>query len=169
MIHVGFRHGQHQGFTLIEMSMTLVIFSVIALGGFQLLSSGMLAYNDNQGNLQAMSKAAHAASRLGQEVRNSASGGISAVTSNSLQFTKTDGTVVSVALAGSRITLDYDTLAGGPYTLCDEVTAFTLNYYTGDGATATADPALVAYVDIALTVTHDGRSYARQTRVALRN
>lgn len=162
-----------KGFTLIEMAMALVVLSIVLLAGFQLLSTSMVAYNHKSDDMHLLDKLGYAVTRISREVRemSSTSGvyDITTMTASRLVFAKTDGVNVTLDQTGTLLTLDYDSVAGGPFELCDEVSAFTLNYYQGDGITAATGASDVAFIEVDMTLSQSGRSFSQRTRTRLRN
>ena len=164
-----------RGFTLIEMTIVIVILGILAAFSTPLLLSTFRAFETNQTNLVTLTKMRYATERMAREIREVRfAGGVYAIVmgATSLQFTKNDaaGTVVTITSAPPLATLQYSTPAMSA-TLTDQVAANGLQFlYFDINNVATASTATVAYVDINLTLTDPNSGAMQQrTRVALRN
>ena len=164
-----------RGFTLIEMTMVIVIIGLLAAFSTPLLLGTFQAYETNQTNLVTLTKLRYATERMAREIREVRfAGGVYNIVmgATSLQFTKNDsaGTVVTITSAPPLATLQYSTPAMSA-TLTDQVAANGLQFlYFDINNAATASTANVAYVDINLTLTDPNSGAMQQrTRVALRN
>lgn len=169
----GTRHSA--GFTLIEMTMVIVIVAILAAGSAELLSSSFRAYEMTQGNLVTLTKLRYATERIAREVREVRHNGvnyqITTMNANTLSFTKNDavGTVVTIANAPPLATLQYS-MPAMTATLTNQVTSLQFAYFDINNA-VTASNAAVAYVDVTLTLA-DPNSVVpavQRTRIALRN
>lgn len=163
-----------RGFTLIEMSMVIVILGILAAATTPLLTNSFRAYETNQSNMVTLSKLRYATERIARELRevrfNGTNYEIASMTANTLSFTKNDvaSTIVTIASAPPLATLQYSTPAMTS-TLTDQVTSLQFEYYDISDA-ATASNVDVAYVDVVLTLTDPNSGAAVQrTRIALRN
>lgn len=169
------RTGVHaRGFTLIEMSMVIVILGILAAATTPLLTNSFRAYETNQSNMVTLSKLRYATERIARELRevrfNGTNYEIASMTANTLSFTKNDvaSTIVTIASAPPLATLQYSTPAMTS-TLTDQVTSLQFEYYDISDA-ATSSNVDVAYVDVVLTLTDPNSGAAVQrTRIALRN
>ncbi len=162
------------GFTLIEMTMVIVILGVLAAATAPLLTNSFQAYETNQTNLVTLSKLRYATERIAREIRevnfNGTNYQIGTMTGTTLSFTKNDAasTVVTVTSAPPLVTLQYSTPAMTA-TLTDQVSSLQFQYFDINDA-ATASNVNVAYVDVVLTLTDPNSGAAVQrTRIALRN
>lgn len=164
-----------RGFTLMEMVIVLVMIGLMAAIAGPYLSNGMRAYNDSASAVHTLSKLRLASERLVREIREirrDAAGDYDVtlpLTSGSLEFVKTDGEQVSIANAGTQLTLAYASVAGGaPFTLSDELASFSFSYLKHDGTpyTSIAD---LGMIEFELVLSHAGNNYRQRSRVALRN
>lgn len=163
-----------RGFTLIEMSMVIVILGILAAATTPLLTNSFRAYETNQSNMATLSKLRYATERIARELRevrfNGTNYEIASMTANTLSFTKNDvaSTIVTITSAPPLATLQYSTPAMTS-TLTDQVTSLQFEYYDISDA-VTASNVDVAYVDVVLTLTDPNSGAAVQrTRIALRN
>lgn len=165
---------QMRGFTLIEMVVSMVVIGILASVGAVVIANGVEAYNATTTAMETLAKLRYATERMGREIRSMEYNGgayqlsTSYPSDTTMQFTRSDGTQVTIAQSGASITMEYDSISGGARTLTDQVGAFSLNYYQDDGTNATG-AANVAFVEINLTLTQNSASYPQRTMVALRN
>ena len=162
------------GFTLIEMIITLVVLSILGAAAGYALSNGALAYVDSSDTIHTLGKLRVANERMAREIREirrdlvtPALYDISTMNGTTLAFNKTDGTGVTLVSAPPLATLAYSSPAG-THTLTDEVSALSFTYYKADGSAATGNGD-VAFVEFELVLSHSGNLYPQRTRVALRN
>lgn len=163
---------KNRGFTLIEMVITLVVLGLIGAIGGMAISNGLLAYNATEDTMESLSKVRYAMERMAREIRQVRHTGLqydftAPLGLTNTAFIKSDGTQVTLNQTGANLEISYDSVAGS-YTLADNISAFTLNYYQADGITAAAANN-VAFVEIQLSMTHAGGNINQRTRVALRD
>ena len=163
------------GFTLIEMTIVIVILGVLAAATTPLLTNSFQAYETNQSNLVTLSKLRYATERIARELREVAFNGtnyqIATMGANTLSFTKNDAasTVVTITAAPPLVTLQYSTPPMSA-TLTDQVTSLQFQYFDINDNSGGVTNATVAYVDVVLTLTDPNSGAAVQrTRIALRN
>jgi len=168
-------HPPAHGFTLIEMTIVIVVLGVLAAATTPMFVNSMRAYDINQTNLVTLSKLRYATERIAREIREvrytGANYAIGPMTSTALSFTKNDAanTVVTITAAPPGVTLGYSAPAMSA-TLTDQVTTLQFAYYQADGVTTTASNVNVAYVQVTLTLQDpNSGAYQQQTRIALRN
>jgi MSHA biogenesis protein MshO len=170
------RTGRSNGFTLIELSIVIVVVGILAAASTPLLVNSFRAYETTQTNLATLTMLRYATERMAREIRDvQYTGGAYAIVmgANTLTFTKNDaaGTVVTINGAAPPLaTLQYSIPAMAA-TLTGQVAANGLQFlYFDINNVATASTANVAYVDVDLTLTDPNSGAARQrTRIALRN
>lgn len=162
---------RQNGFTLMEMVITITILGTLAAVGSQILASGVQAFDASRDATTTLAKAHYVTERLAREVRNIQFSGtsytISAMTSTRFAFTKQDLETVDLRHTAPNLTLAYGSVAGTPV-LSDQVTAASFTYYQSDGLTETSSASTVAYVDLQLTWSDGSTQYSRRIRVALR-
>jgi len=156
MIRRSSRAFRPAGFTLIEVVITLIAFSVLATIGATVMSRGFLSYfvgreiarDDSQGRL--------AFERMARElrtVRRTADLNIGVV--NQITITDFDQNVIVYRRNAGTSQLERSQDNGVTYQpLADNVSALTISYLRNDGITAEAAiPANVYYITVLLTVT----------------
>jgi MSHA biogenesis protein MshO len=169
----------NKGFTLMELVVVLIVLGLMTSFAVPYMSNGVRAYNDTAAALQTVSKLRYASERIARELReiNSVGGNFSittpvTTTGNNITFTKWDGVQfvqVTISDTAPTLSLAYDTLASGAnFTLSDEVTSISFNYFQNDGVTQATGINNVAYIEFEL-ILNNGNSYSQRTRVALRN
>jgi len=179
-----------RGFTLIEMVIVTIIIGIMAAVLSPLMLSSLRAYSETVDDVAVLDKLRYATERLAREIRevnyDSATTSylfISSVAapSNSMTFTRSyydaAGAVttrnVTAGNTGSAVTLAYSDIAGNaPQVLTDELGAagnLAFSYFQQDGATPATSNIDVRYVQINLTLLHNGNTYPQRTLVELRN
>jgi prepilin-type N-terminal cleavage/methylation domain-containing protein len=167
-----------KGFTLMELVATLIVLGLMTSFAVPYLSNGVRAYNDTATALQTVSKLRYASERMARELREIRNvGGAFDITTpvnapgNNITFFKWDGvqlTRVRISDTAPTLSLAYDTLASdADFTLTDELTSVTFNYFQADGTQATGINNVV-YIEFEL-ILNNGNSYSQRSRVALRN
>lgn len=165
-----------RGFTLIEMTMVIVILGVLAAATAPLVANSFRAYETNQSNLVTLTKLRYATERIAREVRevnfNGTNYQFSTMSPNTLSFTKNDAASTVVTITGSApplVTLQYSTPAMSA-TLTNQVTSLQFQYFDINDNSAGVTSTTVAYVDVVLTLNDPNSGAAVQrTRIALRN
>ncbi len=158
-----------------ELVATLIVLGLMTSFAVPYLSNGVRAYNDTAAALQTVSKLRYASERMARELREIRNVGGNfdittpvSVSGNSITFFKADGEQVTISDTAPTLSLAYSTLAGNAnFTLSDELTSVTFNYYQADGTQATGINNVV-YIEFEL-VLNNGNSYNQRSRVALRN
>jgi prepilin-type N-terminal cleavage/methylation domain-containing protein len=163
------------GFTLIEMTIVIVLLSIMLVFTTPMMLDSFRAYEANQTNLVTLSKLRYATERIAREVREVRyTGGaysIGTMNPTTLSFTKNDATstVVTINAAAPNVTVQYSTPAMTA-TLTDQVSSLQFQYCDVADTCTGVTTATVAYVDVALTLTDPNSGPAVQrTRIALRN
>jgi len=132
---------RQDGFTLIEMIISLVVLSLLGAAAGYGLTGGALAFSSSD---------------------------ISTMNPGTLGFTKRDGTGVTLTSTPPLVTLAYTSPAGS-HTLTNQVSSLAFAYYQSDGTTAATGNGDVAFIEFELVLTRDGNNYPQRSRVALRN
>lgn len=162
------------GFTLVEMVAALTVLALLAAIAGPFLSNGVRAYNDSASAVHTLGKLRLASERLVREIREirrDVSGNFDIslpLSSNTLQFFKSDSEQVTVSAAAPLVTLSYASIAGTPV-LSDEVSSLNFSYFQADGSLPANDNSDVAFIEFELVLAHAGNNYAQRSRVALRN
>lgn len=170
-----------RGFTLIELTMTIVILGIVAAVGAPMLANGLQMFQAATVELNTLSKERYAMARMARELRaaNFNSGTsqydvtLASAGASGISFTKTDGVTVTLTGAPPLLQITYSS-GGGAATLTDQVAAAGVAFtgYAADGATTTVDAAQIKYVDVSLSVLRPPAntiSFPRVTRVQLRD
>ena len=167
---------EQNGFTLMEMVITLTMLAILAAVAGPYLSNGVRAYNDSSSSVHTLSNLRTASERMVREIREIRNTGaydiLTSVASpnSTLGFIKTDTETVTIDSASSLLTLAYNSVAAAnPYTLSDELTSITFSYWQSDGTTPASNNTDVAIIAFELILTHAGNNYSQRSRVALRN
>lgn len=173
-----------QGFTLIEMVMSMLIIGLLGTAAAMAISYGVRATFETQTRVDTQSDLRLATERMAREIRLMRRDPAAPVnydivtrTANTLSFRRLDtngSTARTVTIDGSAppvVTLNYDSPAVTPApVLVDRVSALALTYLQADGVSISASNADLAFVDIDLTITDTyGNAYSQGTRIALRN
>jgi len=171
--------GKHQGFTLIEMTMVIVIMGVLGVVAlYPMMTNTISAYQLTSKQVATNSQLRYAVERMAREIREvqEAAGSYTFITAvaastNSIQFTKDD--LITVTISGAalpNVTMQYSSPAL-TRTLTDQATALTFNYFQTDGVTAATGNNDVAIVQITLALQDpvSGMAQSQTTRVSLRN
>jgi prepilin-type N-terminal cleavage/methylation domain-containing protein len=166
---------RQQGFTLLEMIITLVVLGLLGAAAGYGLVGGTLAFTGTADAVQTLGKLRYSSERMAREIREirrnpvtPANYDIGTMTATSLAFTRSDGTTVTLTGAPPLVTLAYSAPAGTP-TLTDEVSSLAYNYLQADGSSAATGVGDVAFIEFELVLTNNGNLYPQRTRVALRN
>lgn len=167
----------HQGFSLIELVVSIIILSLIAVTISNFLGRSVLGFTKSTNNISALSKLRYIDRRLAKELRlvnhdGAGSYDVVSMSNNTFEFTDTSG--------ANNVTISYngvDTLnitytnpaASGD--LGREVTAFNFNYFKSDGVSTPVpvDGTDLVFVEYNITVTENDASYTARSRVMLRD
>lgn len=159
------RHAQH-GFSLFELVMVIVLLSIVAVLGSQMLSSGFSAYFTGRDIINADWQGRFALERMNKELRT-----IRTATAADLDVTLAPAAISFVDIEGNNINYS---LAGTSLTrngipLADGVNSMTFSYIQPDGITTAALATEVYYVSVALNVTLGGANINLRSTLHPRN
>jgi len=160
----GIRNLKSNGFTLIEIIMTIVIVSILAGIAAVIILQGVKAYTTEQPRSNVHYQTKLAVERMAREVRQirscttGAGGDITTTTANTLQFNDINGNTVNFSVAGGVLTRNANTLATGI------ISAQTFSYLTSAGMPSTACPGLW-FIDITITDQQGTNTIQMSTRV----
>lgn len=164
---------QQRGFSLIELTLAIVVMGIVALTGSQIVSSGIDAYSETKEAVATLNSAIYTMERLKREIRATwyTGGAYSVVTctASRYQFTRSDGVIVDIQSAPPLVTMGYSAPAVSA-TLTDQVSTFSFAFYQSDGTAMTlpCSPANLAYVEVSYELVDDAANYSRRMRIALR-
>jgi prepilin-type N-terminal cleavage/methylation domain-containing protein len=168
---------RQRGFTLIEMIVSILILGILGAAAAYGIQNGVIAFQTTSAALDTLSKLRVSTERVARELReirrDPLDSGRYDITepfaADQISFVKTDGTRVSLAVAGNTLTLEYDTPTG-VFTLTDQLSSFSLAYYGSDGSTSVATADALAFIEVELVLSDTaGNSLPQQTRIALRS
>jgi len=137
---------KQRGFTLIELVMTIVIFSIMSAMLGQLLMSSYKTFTNGNAISTMSAQALLGVERMVYDLHNASS--ITTIAANSFTFADQTGTSYTYALSGAA-------LQRASYNLVDSVQGITFTYLDLNG-NVTAAPAAVAYVKINLSLLNNG-------------
>lgn len=170
------------GFTLIELVITMVLIGIVAYVVASSLSTGIKAFFVTDNRKEALDQARIAMERMTREMRNLRSSSDVGIGSSGTQFcfTNIDGTTVSFRYPGlsANTIARQDGLANiaacpgavGGNTLSNNITTLTLSYIRLDGTVDTAfSAANTKRIRIIITSTVYGESVTLQSEVWPRN
>ncbi len=143
------------GFSLIELVLVIIILSIIAAVGSQMLGNGFNAYFTGRDIINAEWQGRYAMQRIMRELRHvrSATAGDLVMATNQITFTDNNANVITYARAGTILTRNGTALADG-------VTGLTFHYIQSDGITTAAVASDVSYISINLDVSLNGSNYS---------
>jgi prepilin-type N-terminal cleavage/methylation domain-containing protein len=159
-------HNPHSnGFTLIEIVITIVIVSILASFASMIILQGVKAYSDEQSRSDAHYQARLAVERMERETRLIRSCGAIMAPANSsatLSFTDINGNAVVFNVAGGNLSRGANILAHG-------ITSATpFRFLDNNGNQTTACPG-IWFVEISVTDQQGSESLQMRTRVHPRN
>jgi prepilin-type N-terminal cleavage/methylation domain-containing protein len=153
----------HNGFTLVELVITIAILAMVAAGCATLVAKGMDAFFAGRDALDAEWQGRIALERMTREIRNIRSDAdISTATSNTISFIDNAGNQISYYTSGSQL-LRQSPFAGTAQVLADGI-VLTFAYYDGSGAVATIANN-IRYIVINVNVTYGGANFNLTTGV----
>jgi prepilin-type N-terminal cleavage/methylation domain-containing protein len=168
--HSALRNPKSNGFTLIEIVITIVLVSILAGLAAIIILQGVKAFSSEQTSSDVHYQARIAMERMAREIRMIRStADITASTAINLQFTDVNGANLGFQWINPILNrwngVGNDVLASG-------VAAFSFSYFRNDGITPAVLPAdlgLLWFIDIAMTSQQGSESLQMQTRVHPRN
>lgn len=159
------------GFSLVELIVSIVVLGVLAAVTAPIFSSSLRVYVESDAHLTTLGKARYATERIARELRevqrNAGAYSFSVMGPNNMTFTKQDGTIVALSVAGGNMNMSY-TPPGVMAPLTDELSALSFTYLTAAG-TPGASAATVVSVDVSLSLSNRGATHTQRVRVGLRN
>jgi len=145
-----------QGFTLIELVITIVLTSIIAVISFDMLSQGLTAYLTAKNVTHADQQARLALARMSRDLRSvSSSSAITTATASQITLTNLSGTSISYSLSGTNLLYNTQVLVDG-------IGSLTFTYYDINGNT-TATISAIRYISVSLGVTGNNANFTVST------
>lgn len=155
MIECSARPYRLEGFTTLELVITLLVFAVVAMMGATLISSGFRTYFFGREVAQDNAQGRLALERMARELRTIRSpADLTISVANQVSFTDLDGNAFTYRRNAATSQLERSqTGVAGPYlALADNVSVLTISYLQNDGVTTAATPGSVYYVTVQLTI-----------------
>jgi len=160
--HSAFRTLHSNGFTLIEIVITIAIVGIIAGIAAMIIAQGVRAYSDERLRSDVHYQARFAMERMSREIRTIRSrADVTTMLNTDLQFADVSGNAVRFNLVGSDIRRSGSLLASN-------ITSFAFSYYQDSGAAAPSAATLWT-IEISLTATQGAEVLQMRTRVHPRN
>ncbi len=170
------RPPQQQGFSLLEIVLSIVLLGILGVAGSNMVASSFFTTQVISNEHLANAMARYALERMSHDIREisydtaTATLGISSMSASQLSFTKSGlgGTLTTVGFTHASPTLSMS-VAGNSAVLATSITAFSLTYLDASGV-ATATPNAVRFVRITLTASPvQAQAITLTTQVRLRN
>jgi len=159
------RKQKQTGFSLIEMLLVVIILSIIAALGGQMLSTGFNSYFTGRDIINAEWQGRYGLQRMSRElrdVRSATAADLVTSPANQITFTDNNANVITYALSGSTLTRNGQPLADG-------VSALSFDYIEDDGITTAAAAVDVWYISATVNITLNGSVYALRNTLHPRN
>ena len=146
---------KQKGFTLVEMILVIIILSIIATVGSQVMSNGFTAYLSGRDMVDAEWQGRYAMQRMSRELRDvrSATAGDLVMGANQITFTDINANTITYALTGTTLTRNGTALADG-------VTALEFYYIQADGIVTAAAATDVSFITVNINVSLNGSNYS---------
>lgn len=158
------RKQKQAGFSLIEMLLVVIILSIIAALGGQMLSTGFNSYFTGRDIINAEWQGRYGLQRMSRELRDvrSATAADLTIGASQITFTDNNANVITYALSGSTLTRNGQPLADG-------VSALSFDYIEDDGVTTATAAVDVWYISATVNVSLNGSVYALRNTLHPRN
>lgn len=165
--HSALRTSKSNGFTLVEIVITIVLIGILSGVAAMIIMQGVRAYSDEQSRSDVHYQARLAVERMAREIRQIRSRtDISTWTDTNMRFTDASGNVVGFEHVGSNI----NRWDGATDTvLASGITPFDYNYFQQDGTTPAGAVANIWFVEITFTSQQGSESAQMRTKVHPRN
>lgn len=164
------------GFTLVELVISMVLFSLFMNVGARLIGGSVEAYAKTSANMIQLNTLNTLLDRLSRELRmvqyRNRQYQIHHMTELSIVFTKIDNTQVSIEANESTLMMRYST-PNAAGVLTTRLAHFSLQYFAQDGVTRVNDSAQVRFVNLELALLQsevvNSFNTGINTRIALRH
>ena len=156
------------GFTLVEIVITIVLVGILAGIAAMIILQGIRSYSDEQARSNVHYQARLAMERMAREIRQIRStADIPTMAGTTLRYVDVNGVQTGFQLTGTDIERTEDN--GSTWQiLATGTTAFNFNYFRQDGVTPAA-AATLWFVEITMTSEQGAESLQMRTRVHPRN
>jgi len=159
---------KNNGFTLVELVITIIVLGIVSFGGAILLSKGFDAFFSGRNVVDADWQARIAMEKMSRELRNIRSpsdiiSGSSTSGLSSISFVDNNGNTVNYYVSGSNI-MRTSSVDATPRVLSDGA-GLTLSYYDSTGTITTATTTNVRYIVITISTTYGGANFNLTTGV----
>jgi prepilin-type N-terminal cleavage/methylation domain-containing protein len=165
------RPSLEQGFTLMELTMVIVILGVSSVVFAFAFRESMRAYELIDVETELLQQARYAEERITRHVLRAPSGGVRAATGTSITLLDTDSSTVRIAWSGVRGADLVLTHGGVSAPLASHVDSLAFTYHGADGrplAPVDAGSARLRRVSMFLRLAHGGHAVAATGGAALR-
>jgi prepilin-type N-terminal cleavage/methylation domain-containing protein len=164
-----------QGFTLIEIVITIVLVSIIGGLGALIVMQGLRSYSAEDTRSEVLYQARFTTERIAREarlIRDATATNLLTMTPTDLAFCDVTGKAVEFQMSGTTVSRRESAACsplvwGGWNTLASSIDPATssFSYFQQDGATAAGNATEVWFVMIRIAATQGSESLALQTRV----
>lgn len=154
---------RNAGFSVFELIIVLLILALIVAGGSTLVVEGYRTFMNGQPIIAASGKVNVALDNLLREIKSMQS--MVAMGSSSISFVNQEGQTIAISYAGNTVSRSEN--GGTAYTVCNNITAFTISYFDSTLA-ATASLASIYFITVAMTYNDGHLLYPITGATALR-
>ncbi len=159
------------GFTLVEIVITIVLIGIISGIAAMILLRGARVYSDEQSRSDVHYQARLAVERMAREIRlirSATATDITTMTATNLQFNDISGNNIQFQRTGASA--PYSITRNGS-ALANNIQSVAISYYQNDGTTAVtlATVTTLWFVDISVTAQEGAETVQMRTRVHPRN
>ncbi|TCK16877.1 prepilin-type N-terminal cleavage/methylation domain-containing protein [Thiogranum longum] len=168
---------KHDGFTLLEMVVTIATLSLLAMLLTPYLSLSVQAYNENALESNVLGELRYATERITRELReirrNPSSLSDYEVSTplvvGSISFVRNDGETVTIEDASPQLNMRYASVAANAaFPLSNSLQLLTFNYLRNDEVTPATGSSDLAYIEFEIQLSSNGKTYSQRSRVSLR-
>lgn len=160
------------GMTYIELVTAITVIGILSLSIALFLNNSATGFMHTVESNATEAKLRYASERMAREIHavrhNGTQYQITTMTASQFDFTKIDGTQVSLSFTSPVLSMSYNTPAITA-TLSDSVSSFSFSYLQKDGSTFATNAVDVRFVDFNLILGYENGSYPVSRRIALRN